>query len=1033
MRKTLIHRPSGRALSKASGLIWAFLMPLGLVPQAFAADTDEQAIEEVVVTGSYLKRSSENTPSPLSVVSAADIEDLGAQGMAEVISTLPWQSGSETRSATFNGAAGVGQMTVNLRNLGMSSTLVLVNGKRNVATFYDGNSNAAVDIQTLVPTIALERIEIVKDGASALYGSDAIAGAVNFITKKDFEGLDVSFEHSIIEKSSKGDTNNAQMIFGVQGDRGGIVLSAGAMSQGMVTVGDLYNRYGGSTFSSTGQPGTMIRESGSTSTWANAGTLAAGTFEKLFTRSGTGTTADPFTYAAHTGTYAAGDLTPFTRSGEGTKESPYTHANQFPRSADGSQGFGNADPSCEAADGLDAIGGAKNYSNALCAYDFGPFFPLQGRSSIRQMFMTGHYDLNDNVELYFEMGANGGEFFRYNSLNPNAVALDIPINHPGLIEDAANRGINPQTLENKTRMIGRTILQSGTNERPLNTYSQIDRSLDRMQLGAIVKLQDDWQLDVSYTRSVYNQQRTEIQDTQSVEFELAINGFGGPNCDPFNGTAGSGNASYASSDGDFGAGNCYYFNPFGNSYVKPDGSAQDDLSLVNPPELYQYLLGRVTSDRHFEQDVFDAVFTGTILDEIGLAIGMQHRKDFGRELYDATMNSGNLDFVYGATDWKGTLTTTALFTEVAIPLGESVDVNVALRYEDFDEINQDTTDPKITILWRATDTITARASGGSSFRVGSLNQLFGKVTTVHNMTDTDGTSAYKPSLTEGNPDLKPESADMWNIGVSWIPEGTLEGLQVDLDYYDYEYEDILSRESYLSIVEADNAALNASSLSVVDAIAAGVGNREQVLRTGTGKILRVLPNFVNQNSAEISGVDAQASYSFDNQYGAFRAILAAAWVNEFLVAGQKDAVGMYNVKNPVMPRRALPEYKVNASLNWSYENHRAHAAIRYIHGFEATLSEEPATGFWKNTVALSLGSEASARYYDPDVESWTTVDASYTYALPEMGPVSSSSITIGAKNLFDRDAPWVPNNTTYDPVTHDFRGRVWYMRMAASM
>ena len=62
-------------------------------------------------------------------------------------------------------------MTVNLRNLGMSSTLVLVNGKRSVATYYDGNSNAAVNIQALVPTIALERMEVVKDGASALYGS----------------------------------------------------------------------------------------------------------------------------------------------------------------------------------------------------------------------------------------------------------------------------------------------------------------------------------------------------------------------------------------------------------------------------------------------------------------------------------------------------------------------------------------------------------------------------------------------------------------------------------------------------------------------------------------------------------------------------------------------------------------------------------------------------------------------------------------------------------------------------------------------
>lgn len=1040
-----------KALQRSSLVCAASVLALGNATVAVA----EEAIEEVVVTGSYLKRSSENTPSPLSVVSAADIEDLGAQGMAEVINTLPWQSGSETRSATFNGGAGLGQMTVNLRNLGMSSTLVLVNGKRSVATYYDGSSNAAVDIQALVPTIALERMEVVKDGASALYGSDAIAGVVNFITKKDFEGLDIQLEHSIIEKSSKGDTNNAQMIFGVQGDRGGIVFSAGAMSQGMVTVGDLYDRYGGSTHSSTGQAGTMARIVG-ISTWADDGTLPANTY---FARSGAGTDADPYTWSPYGTSYSAGDLTPFSKEGAAT--------NLFPRDPMGGT-YGNSDPSCEAADALDEIGGSRSlegtiYGNALCAYDFGPFFPLQGRSSTRQMFMTGHYDLTDNVELYFEMGANAGDFFRYNSLNPNAVALDIPVTHPGLIEDAENRGIEPQVLENKTRMIGRTIAESGTDERPLNTFSQLDRSMDRMQLGAIIDLQNGWDLDVSYTKSVYHQQRMELQDTQSAEMELAMNGFGGPNCNPFAGDpeneAGSGNAAYASSGGDFGAGNCYYFNPFGNAYVKPDGSAQDDLSLVNPPELYAHLLGRVVSQTVYEQEVFDAVATGSILDDqVGIAIGMQHRTDYGRVFYDSTMNSGNLDFVYGATDWDGKLSTTAVFTEVAIPVGEDIDVNVAVRYEKFDEIDQDTTDPKITVLWRATDTITARASGGSSYRVGSLNQLFGKVTTVHNMTDYEESSAYKPSITDGNRNLSPESADMWNIGVSWIPEGMLEGLQVDLDYYDYEYEDILSRESYLSIVAADNRALNvarcgeanlaldangnqtifcdknaAITTSITEAIAAGVGNRDQVLRTGTGKVLRVIPEFVNQNSAETSGLDAQVTYSFDNKYGAFRASLAAAWVNEFIVAGQKDAVGMYNVRNPVLPRRALPEYKINASLNWSYENHRAYAVVRWIDGYEATLSEEGATRFWSQTVLASLGQEASERYYDPNVPSWTTVDANYTYELPEMGPVSSSSITIGAKNLFDRDAPWVPNNTTYDPVTHDFRGRVWHVRFSASM
>ena len=195
------------------------------------------------------------------------------------------------------------------------------------------------------------------------------------------------------------------------------------------------------------------------------------------------------------------------------------------------------------------------------------------------MFMTGHYDLTDKLELYFEAGSNGSEFSLYNSLNPNTVSLTIPTHHLGLIEDASNRGIVPQKLRNGTRMTGRTVYDAGTSERPLNTYSQLDRSMDRLQVGSNVELDfggEEWNLVVSYSRSVFNGQTTELQDTQSVEMELAINGLGGPNCDPFNSNSGTGNASYAASGGDFGTGNCFYFNPFGNSFVNPDGTHQTD-------------------------------------------------------------------------------------------------------------------------------------------------------------------------------------------------------------------------------------------------------------------------------------------------------------------------------------------------------------------------------------------------------------------------------------------------------------------------
>ena len=184
--------------------------------------------------------------------------------------------------------------------------------------------------------------------------------------------------------------------------------------------------------------------------------------------------------------------------------------------------------------------------------------------------------------------------------------------------------------------------------------------------------------------------------------------------------------------------------------------------------------------------------------------------------------------------------------------------------------------------------------------------------------------------------------------------------------------------------------------TVTEAIAAGVGNRSQVLRTGAGAILRVLPDFANQNSATVSGLDMQAAYSFDNSMGAWKVGLAAAWAQEYKVAGQKDAVGQYNVKNPVTPRRALPEWKINGTLNWSNNNHRAFAVVRYIDGYEATLSDEPASGFWNNTIKIFLDDATAAKYYNPNIDSWVAVDAQYTYTLPEVSFLSSSSVTIGS-------------------------------------
>jgi iron complex outermembrane receptor protein len=179
-----------------------------------------------------------------------------------------------------------------------------------------------------------------------------------------------------------------------------------------------------------------------------------------------------------------------------------------------------------------------------------------------------------------------------------------------------------------------------------------------------------------------------------------------------------------------------------------------------------------------------------------------------------------------------------------------------------------------------------------------LLQSFGTLTTVANQADIVGGTTFKPSISVGNPALTPEAADNYNIGFSWIPtEGMLEGLQVDVDYYNYDYTDIITRQSSATLLGEDNAALSAfvaanPGSTFVDAVNAGVGNRAQIVRNSQAILLRILPTFANANGATINGVDVTTSYSFNTGWGDWKVGMQAAYVNEYEVEIQNSSGGI---------------------------------------------------------------------------------------------------------------------------------------------
>ena len=973
----------------------------GAASSVYAQEGDDR-IEEVIVTGSYLKRTAQDSPSPLSVISKADLDAIGATDMKDVVSNLTFNSGSigSSANAFSGGDSSTGNANVNLRNLGNGSTLVLINGKRNVNTSFDNVGAGYIDLQALIPNIALERVEIVKDGTSALYGSDAVAGVVNFITRTDFEGIEIQYDHAVDDETGDQQDRLISVIMGVFGDTGNVTLSASYLDRGGLQIGDRYDDFGRSGLSTFGQPGRYVALGATTNT-----------------------------------------------------PSYFMPA--------GSDSFGPGhDPDCDlVAENDGPMGVLGTTSTGLCIYDFSSFFNLVMEETQTKAHVDASVDVNDDLRAYGSMSFANNRSERGNSLYPDVSFAIIPSSHFGLQLDAERRGIAPLPYLALQRMMGGHY-ESSTEDRPLNTVSTYDRTNYRLNLGTEWDFAlggRDWTMDASATYSQRIRNNINPSDTLTSNVDASYVGLGGADCDSLSGDPGSGN---------LGTGSCYFYNSFQTSVYDPvtgekwdtaDTSAwAADSTLTvaaaarkyqNPAELLQWMQGEIATDTESKQVVLDLVFAGDIFNMgggvAGLAVGMQHRKDDHNINIDTNSNSNNFKFIYGAQDWSNTITSTALFTELYLPLTDQVELTLAGRYEDFDEVDKSSFDPKATLLYRATDTLTLRASLGTSFRVGSLLQTGGRATTLLNSTDAfsgTGGLAFRPTLTDGNPDLDPEEADVWNIGFSWLPEGTLEGLSVNFDYYSYEYSNLITREGHQDLINLDNASrcpdgLNVPSADDYDPNAplCGVVNRmvhsvgpglpDKVIRTVDGSLLRTQASYFNAPSLDTSGIDLMLGYDFSlANIGDFRTTLGLSYTLEYDVVtdtGAKiDGVGSRNAGNTI--GHPLPEFKANLMLGWSRNRHALAMTIKHIDGYEDDVPQSALRGAYFGTA--------------PNIDSMTTIDLQYNLELPEMGFMTDGSVlTLGVKNLADEKPPLVNTDGGFDPFTHDPRGRIYYTRFLVSI
>lgn len=225
---------------------------------AFAQDNS--AADEVIATGSLIRRKAqEDRASPVITLGEAEISSTGAKNIADLTQTLTINTGTENNPDAFTQSGTTGTSNINLRGLGVQSTLVLLDGRRQVLSgaITNGGFNF-VDTASLVPLIAVESLEILKDGASATYGSDAVAGVANFKTVQNFDGVRLNGQYQFVAGTGSADEIILQGMVGKNFERGNVMAALSYTERSPLTTAEKRLSRPQDDSSALGNPGAFV-------------------------------------------------------------------------------------------------------------------------------------------------------------------------------------------------------------------------------------------------------------------------------------------------------------------------------------------------------------------------------------------------------------------------------------------------------------------------------------------------------------------------------------------------------------------------------------------------------------------------------------------------------------------------------------------------------------------------------------------------------------------------------------------------------
>ena len=1041
----------------AAGLLAAFILPPAASVAAQEADDPlaETIDEVVVVTGTRVRRSSFDSASPLTVITADDIESLGITGLSDLVATLPFTLGQRTQNGLLDGCCvDLGDNPVNLRGLGSEGTLQLINGKRTLIK----------NINMLAPTIAVDRLEVLKDGASALYGSEAVGGVVNLLTVREFDGIEVRLSADATMETPSGAfnpsrtrdkmwQNSAELMFGNTGDRSSFVAAISYYERDPLHNGDrpqlTGQAFGRSTY---GQPGTFqvanraplgidgavpaltgtarfaidpecenpsFKGSDQLGTfqWMESGINFFGfcsfDFNPHLAIFGEERRVQSYAYFKHEFSERITFDTEVTVSTHHTSTAdtgstgtivnfipghhPANPGHFAPMMDDGSAAF--AFTAHVPGRHVDADG------DGMADVDASGSPVLEGPR--QRLFAQDVLDTNGNPvaggDGIPDRGANGQVIVV--GVDPNATVTDAFGNAVGVLP------FNEDIIGARVRTIGKQFLNpyfpQEWNVGDIYTNSNIYRMVSSLQ----VEMDNGWLVDLSATYHKHEYQQGEKGKITFVSLiEKALIGEGGE----------SGNR---------------WFNPFGNSRYLGDVRTEPGSPLFNDADIYDWIMGDYEDSFKDSLLVFEAYATGDLFEgwagPIGVAFGTHWRREFEELRFGVPRTvTGSVGGGQSA-EYRYERDISAYYGEAIVPVFaddvQQLELQVAARYEDLGDV--DTTDPKVSLLYRR-DTFNVRASFGTSFLAPTLaDQLAEEDRQFETLTDPingDFDGAFRVAIFSGDPNLQPQEADVYNLGASWAPEGMLDGLLLEADYWRFDYTNQIVTTSAAEIIAAEfdrfeQAGYTPGDRTDVQAFLASPGKDQRVERDALGQIRTIRVSKINAASVLASGVDLHARYDFGlGNFGDLTFDLSAVYVEEFKfrarqIDEQTDGVGLRNARTAIA--FPTPEWRFNLSGQWRSGRHTVTAVAHYFSDVEN-----------QNLIGFPT---------DPDtIEANATLDLQYAITLPFglTGRGGESHLAVGMFNVTNEmPTPLVNDLQGFDWFLEDPRGRRAYVQFRQSL